>query len=103
MSPDIIDLSLRAATVALLLVLSASLLRDFRNVVAGRLAIALALGSAAHAVTSGIGATTPVSVAHAPLIALSTGNVVVLWLFKRALFDDSLKFRWVHHLLRAGV
>ena len=33
-----LDLALRAGTVALLLVLAASLLRDFRNVVAGRLA-----------------------------------------------------------------
>ena len=98
-----LDLALRAGTVALLLVLAASLLRDFRNVVAGRLAIALALGSAAHAVTSGIGATTPVSVAHAPLIALSTGNAVVLWLFTRALFDDSLKLRWWHALIWAAV
>ena len=51
MSLFALDLALRAGTVALLLVLSASLLRDFRNVVAGRLAIALALGSAAHVVT----------------------------------------------------
>ncbi len=103
MSLFALDLALRAGTVALLLVLSASLLRDFRNVVAGQLAIALALGSAAHAVTSGFGATTPVSVAHAPLIALSTGNVVVLWLFTRALFDDSLKLRWWHALIWAAV
>ena len=103
MSLFALDLALRAGTVALLLVLSASLLRDFRNVVAGRLAIALALGSAAHAATSGIGATTPFSVAHAPLIALSTGNVVVLWLFTRSLFDDSLKLRWWHALIWAAV
>ena len=37
MSLFALDLALRAGTVALLLVLSASLLRDFRNVVAGRL------------------------------------------------------------------
>ncbi len=103
MSPAIIDLSLRAATVALLLVLSASLFRDFRSVVAGRLAIALALGSAAHAVTSGIGATTPISISHAPLIALSTGNAVVFWLFTRALFDDSFKMRPSHALVWAAM
>jgi AraC-like DNA-binding protein len=103
MSPATIDLALRAGTVALLLVLSASLFRDFRTLVAGRLAIALALGSAAHAVTSGIGANTPVSISHAPLIALSTGNAVVLWLFTRALFDDSFKLRWWHALLWAAV
>jgi AraC-like DNA-binding protein len=103
MSPAIIDLALRAGTVALLLVLAATLFRDFRNVLAGRLAVAFALGSAAHAVTSGVGATTPVSISHAPLIALSTGNVVVFWLFTRALFDDSFKLRWWHALLWAAV
>jgi len=66
-----LDLALRAGTTALLLVLAASLFRDFRGVVAGRLAVAFALGSAAHAVTCGIGATSPVSIWHAPLIALS--------------------------------
>ena len=103
MSLVALDLALRAGTVALLLVLSASLLRDFRNVVAGRLAIALALGSAAHAVTSGIGVSTPVPVAHAPLIALSTGNVVVFWLFCRALFDDDFSLRWWHALIWLAV
>ena len=46
-----IDIALRGATVALLLVLAASLFRGFGTVLAGRLAAAFALGSAAHAVT----------------------------------------------------
>ena len=79
-----LDIALRGATVALLLVLAASLFRGFGTVLAGRLAAAFALGSAAHAVSYSIGATSPVSIAHAPLIALSTGNVVVFWLFTRA-------------------
>jgi hypothetical protein len=41
------DIALRGASIALLLVLAASLFRDFRNVVTGRLAIAFALGAAA--------------------------------------------------------
>ena len=94
-----IDLALRAATVAMLLVLAASLFRDFRGVVAGRLAIAFALGSAAHAATLAIGVTAPISAWHAPLIALSTGNVVVFWLFCRALFDDAFTLRWWHGLV----
>ena len=98
-----IDLALRAATVAMLLVLAASLFRDFRNVLAGRLAIAFALGSAAHAATSAIGVTSPISVWHAPLIALSTGNVVVFWLFCRALFDDAFTLRWWHGLIWLAV
>src|SRR5437762_721593 len=44
MSFAAIELALRAAAVALLLVLAASLFRDFRNSTAGRLAVALALG-----------------------------------------------------------
>ena len=98
-----IDIALRGATVALLLVLAASLFRGFGTVLAGRLAAAFALGSAAHAVSYSIGATPPVSPAHAPLIALSTGNVVVFWLFTRALFDETFKLRWWHALVWAAV
>ncbi|MBA2398796.1 MAG: AraC family transcriptional regulator [Bradyrhizobium sp.] len=98
-----IDIALRGATVALLLVLAASLFRGFGTVLAGRLAAAFALGSAAHAVSYSIGSTSPVSLAHAPLIALSTGNVVVFWLFTRALFDEAFKLRWWHALAWAVV
>ena len=103
MSLSTIDLALRAGTAALLLVLAASLLRDFRNVLAGRLAAVFALGSAAHAVSYAIGSTSLVSAWHAPLIALSTGNVVVFWLFTRALFDDAFEMRWWHALVWAAV
>jgi AraC-like DNA-binding protein len=103
MSLAVLDIALRAATVALLLVLAASLFRDFRHIVAGRLAVAFALGSAAHVVTSAIGSISPVSVWHAPLIALSTGNVVVFWLFTRALFDDAFTLRWWHALVWVAV
>jgi AraC-like DNA-binding protein len=97
------DPALRGATVALLLVLGVMLLRDFRGVLGGRLAAAFALGSAAHALTSGIGVTVPFSIWHGPLIALSTGNVVVFWLFTRALFDDTFKLRWWHGLIWIAV
>ena len=98
-----LDIALRGATVALLLVLAASLFRGFGTVLAGRLAAAFALGSAAHAVSYSIGATSPVTTAHAPLIALSTGNVVVFWLFTRALFDEAFKLRVWHGLVWAAV
>lgn len=93
MTLSTIDIALRGATVALLLVLAASLFRGFGTVLAGRLAAAFAIGSAAHAVTASIGATGPISAAHAPLIAISTGNVVVFWLFTRALFDETFRLR----------
>jgi hypothetical protein len=98
-----LDLALRAGTTALLLVLAASLFRDFRGALAGRLAVAFALGSAAHAVTNAIGSTSLVSMWHARLIAISTGNIVVFWLFTRALFDDAFKMRWWHALVWAAV
>ena len=98
-----LDLALRAGTTALLLVLAASLFRDFRAALAGRLAVAFALGSAAHAITYAIGSTSLVSIWHAPLIAISTGNIVVFWLFTRALFDDAFKMRWWHVLVWAAV
>jgi len=103
MSLAALDPALRGATVALLLVLGVMLLRDFRGVLAGRLAAAFALGSAAHALTSGIGVTVPFSIWHAPLIALSTGNVVVFWLFTRAMFDDAFRMRWWHGLIWIAV
>jgi AraC-like DNA-binding protein len=98
-----LDIALRGATVALLLVLAASLFRGFGSVLAGRLAAAFALGSVAHAVTFSIGSTSQVTIAHAPLIALSTGNVVVVWLFTRALFDETFKLRWWHGLVWAAI
>jgi AraC-like DNA-binding protein len=103
MSLAVLDLALRAGTVALLLVLAAALFRDYSDVAAGRLATAFALGSAAHAVTASIGSTSAVSAWHAPLIALSTGNVVVFWLFTRALFDDAFRIRARHALVWAAV
>ena len=54
-----LDMALRGATVAMLLVLAASLFRGFGTVLAGRLAAAFALGSAAHAVSYSIASTSP--------------------------------------------
>lgn len=99
MSLAAVELALRAATVGLLLVLAAALVRDFRHSTAGRLAVALALGSAAHAIVCTIGSLPAISIWHAPLIALSTGNVVVFWLFCRALFDDAFALRTWHGLV----
>src|SRR5262249_12506624 len=98
MSLAALDIALRSAAVAILLGLGASLLRVFRGAVSGRLAVVFALGSATHAATCTIGATPPASIWHAPLIALSTGNAVVFWLFCRGLFDDAFTLRLRHGL-----
>ena len=86
-----IDLALVAGTTTLLVLLAALLFRDFRATAAGRLATAFALGSAAHALTATTGFATPVTPWHAVLIAVSTANAVVFWLFARALFDDTFQ------------
>jgi AraC-like DNA-binding protein len=98
-----LEIAFRAGAVALLLVLAASLCSDFRSVLVGRLGIAFALGSAAHAASYSIGASSLVTAWHAPLIALSSGNVVVFWLFTRALFDDEFRLRWWHGVIWAAV
>ena len=96
-----LDLAFRGATVALLLVLAASLLRDFKCPPGAsprplrwvRPRMPSPLRSARLAV----------SIWHAPLIALSTGDAVVLWLFTRALLDDAFVPRWWHALIWAAV
>jgi AraC-like DNA-binding protein len=93
-----IDLALRSGAIALLLLLAALLGRDFSGRTAGRLAALFALGSAIYAVSSAAGATTWPLGWHAPLIALSTGNVLTFWLFTRALFDDDFTLRPWHGL-----
>ena len=98
MTPAAAELAFRAAAVALLLVLAASLLSDFRNVLAARLGAVFALGSAAHAASYSVGISSLVPAWHAPLIAVSTGNIVVFWLFTRALFDDEFRLRRWHGL-----
>jgi AraC-like DNA-binding protein len=98
-----INLALGAGTTTLLLLLMALLFRDFRAVAAGRLAIAFALGSAAHALTATSGFAPPVTPWHAALIAVSTGNVVVFWLFARVLFDDTFQVRRWHAARWAAV
>lgn len=102
MSLATIDLALRAGTMALLVLLAATLLRDARQP-SGRLAAAFALGTAAYALSSAAGFTGEVTWWRVPLLALSTGNVVVFWLFARALFDDDFKPRPWHGALWAAL
>ncbi|MGJ5050427.1 helix-turn-helix domain-containing protein [Bradyrhizobium oligotrophicum] len=103
MTLDSLDLVLRAAAIALLAVLAVALGRDLGGQWRGRLAIALALGSAAHAATFNIGGTAAPLLASAPLIALATADIIVLWLFCRALFDDGFALRGLHGLIWLAV
>jgi AraC-like DNA-binding protein len=91
-----INLALGAGTTAVLLLLAALLVRDYKATVVGRLGSVFALGSAAHAVTATAGFAPPVAPWQAALVAVSSGNVVVFWLFARALFDDTFALRPWH-------
>lgn len=102
-APLVLDLLLRGADAALLLLVGAILARDHARVPAGRLGAAFALGSAAYALCS-----TPVIHAlmggwSAPLMALASGNNLVFWLFAQALFDDRFVLRPWHGGLWAAI
>ncbi|MFZ5733429.1 MAG: helix-turn-helix domain-containing protein [Pseudomonadota bacterium] len=94
-----LDIALRTGATALLLLLAALLLRDFGRSIAGKLGAAFALGSAAFAISTAAEFATQVTWWRGILIALSTGNTVVFWLFARALFDDRFVLRAWHGMV----
>src|SRR5690348_1208358 len=91
----ILDLMLRGGACVLLALLAALLLRDHGRVRAARLGALFALGGAAHALDSSGAVRAWAGQAHVLLLAVSTANNVVFWLFARALFDDDFRpARW---------
>jgi AraC-like DNA-binding protein len=101
-----LDIALRAAAIALLALIAVVLLRDFGRRSAAQLAAALAAGSAIHALSSAAGFSSAFGHANlggASLIAIATGNIVVFWLFTRAVFDDAFQVRLSHALIWAAI
>ncbi|MGD9832973.1 MAG: helix-turn-helix domain-containing protein [Piscinibacter sp.] len=100
----LLDAALRGMLLALLLTVAGVLWRERRASAAARAGVALALGQCVQA----IGAT-PWIEAHlafawqAPLISIAVANVVLFWIFVRALFDDGFVPGRVHALAWAGV
>jgi AraC-like DNA-binding protein len=94
-----LDWALRGGTVALVLLLAGTLLRDHGRLLAARLGAGFALGTAAYAITSAAGFSPRFGVWTYPLMALSAGNNVVFWTFSAALFDDGFRLRWWHPAL----
>ena len=97
-----LDLALRAGLVVLMLFLGALVWRDHRQSRAGLLTAALALGIAAYALQSSPAFWSWPPAVRAPLAVLSTGNVVVFWLFARTVFDDDFRLRPWHGLAWAA-
>lgn len=94
-----LDIVFRTASIALLALIAVVVLRDFGGRAAARLAAALAAGTAVYAASSAAGFSSGVgqgTLAGASLIAIATGNIVVFWLFTRAVFDDAFEVRPSH-------
>src|SRR5579864_8993822 len=98
-----IDLGLRGAVVALCLLIAVMALRDRRDSTAALLAPALATGAAAYMICSAPTFPRPFAWWGLLLLALSSANCVVFWLWARAAFDDDFVPRPWHGVLWAAV
>jgi len=98
-----IDLGLRGAVVALCLLLAATALRDRRDSTAALLGAALAIGAAASLICTAPTFPRPFAWWGLLLLALSSANCVVFWLWARAAFDDDFVPRPWHGVLWAVV
>jgi len=95
---DPLELSLRAALVALLLLLAGLMAGEHPRHRVAQLGALLALGVAAFAIETLPRFAAPPQWWQLPVIALSAGTSVVFWLFSRALFDDDFKLNAGHGL-----
>ncbi|WP_420970187.1 helix-turn-helix domain-containing protein [Bradyrhizobium sp. B120] len=98
-----IDLGLRGAVIALCLLIAAMALRDRRDSTAALLGAALAIGAAASMVCTAPTFPRPFAWWGLLLLALSSANNVVFWLWARAAFDDDFVPRPWHGVLWAAV
>lgn len=98
-----LDIALRGAAIALLLVVAAATLRQGRGRQAAWLGALLAVGAAAYALCSSPGPHARPPLWFAPVIVLCTGNAAVFWLFARALFDDSFRLAPWHAMVWFGL
>lgn len=98
-----IDLGLRGAVIALCLLIAAMALRDRRDSTAALLGAALAIGAAASMICSAPTFPRPFAWWGLLLLALSSANCVVFWLWARAAFDDDFVPRPWHGVLWAAV
>lgn len=93
----LVDVAMRGALIALLLVLATVMRRDRPQLAAGRVGVAMALGLCVQVISA-----TPLfedmvpRLWQAPWVAVSVGNAVLFWVFVQALFDDDFALRPVH-------
>src|SRR5579872_3635763 len=95
MDTHLLDTALRGAAMALFLVIAVATARQARGRLAAWLGAALSLGAMAYVICSASGLWHHPSLWFAPLLVLCQGNVVVFWLFTRAVFEDGFRLtRW---------
>jgi AraC-like DNA-binding protein len=96
---SLLDTALRGAAVVLFLLVAVAVLRQSRARPAAWLGAALAAGAATYSVCSAAGHPLRITPWLAPLLAVCAGNVVIFWLFTRAVFDESFRPRPWHAAL----
>jgi AraC-like DNA-binding protein len=93
----LLDVAVRGAVIALLVVLATVMRRDRPQLAPARVGVAMAIGLCIQIVSS-----TPLfeelvpRLWQAPLVAVSVGNAVLFWVFVQALFDDDFALQPVH-------
>lgn len=101
---SLLDAVLRGMLLALLALVAAVMWRDRRRSPAALAGVALALGQVVQTVGAAPWIEQNLPFAwQMPLIAVSVANVVLFWIFVRALFDDAFVPRPVHALAWAAV
>ena len=98
-----LDIALRGAAIALLLIVATATLRRARGRQAAWLGALLAVGAAAYTVCSSPGPHDQPPLWFAPVLVLCTGNAAIFWLFARALFDDAFELKPWHALVWLGL
>lgn len=95
----LVDVAVRGALIALLVVLATVMRRDRPNLPAARVGVAMALGLCVQVISA-----TPLfedlvpRLWQAPWVAVSVANAVLFWIFVQALFDDEFALRPAHGL-----
>ena len=98
-----INLGIRGAAVGISLLIAGLMLRDRGDSTLGRLGAALLVGAAASAIISAPTFPRPWQWWSLFLLALSSGAIVVFWLWARAAFDDDFVLRRWHGALWAVI
>jgi len=89
-----IDLIVRSASLALLVLLLFTLIRDHRHTLPGRLAVALALGVCSYLIVESPANQPSINIVNFLLFAAEVSIYGVFWVFARTWFNDETRIGW---------